>query len=101
MSHTSRTDFLPYAEISQAPVIASHSSARAVCDVPRNLDNDMLHAIASCGGPESNGGVVHVNFYSGFVCPEYRAAQRAMMSEVDQAVKQAEAQAMAEGRAFT
>jgi membrane dipeptidase len=101
VSHVAEPTFYRTLDISKAPVIASHSSARAICDVPRNLDDEMLRAIANCGGPGSKGGVVHVNFYSGFVCPKYRGAQRAMMPEVDEAVKQAEAQAKAEGRAFT
>ena len=101
VSHVAEPTFYRTLEISQAPVIASHSSAREICDVPRNLDDAMLRAIAGSGGPESRGGVVHVNFYSGFVCPEYRKVQRAMMPEVDSAVSQAAAQAKAAGRAFT
>jgi membrane dipeptidase len=101
VSHVAERTFYRTLEISQAPVIASHSSTQAICDVPRNLDDKMLRAIARCGEPGSKGGVVHVNFYSGFVCPEYRKAQRAMMPEIDEAVKQAEAQAKAAGLAFT
>lgn len=105
VSHVAERTFYRSLELSQAPAIASHSGARAICDVPRNLDDDMLRAIARSGEPDSNGGagggVVQVNFYSGFVCPEYRKAQRAMMPEADEAVKQAEAQAKAAGRAFT
>jgi membrane dipeptidase len=101
VSHVAERTFYRTLEISKAPMIASHSGAQAICDVPRNLDDEMLRAIAHCGGPESKGGVVQVNFYSGFVCPKYRKAQRAMMPEADDAVKQAEAQAKAAGRAFT
>jgi membrane dipeptidase len=50
-------------EASRAPVIASHSSARALADHPRNMTDDMLRAIAK------NGGVVMVNFYDGFLDP--------------------------------
>jgi membrane dipeptidase len=101
VSHVADRTLWRTLEVSRVPVIASHSSARAVCDVPRNLSDTMLRAIAKCGGPGSNGGVVQVNFYSGFVCPEYRKTQRAMMPEVDAAVEQAAAQAGAKGRAFT
>jgi membrane dipeptidase len=48
-------------DISKAPIIASHSSARALSDVPRNIPDDLLKRIAK------NGGVVQVNFYSVFV----------------------------------
>ena len=48
-------------KISQAPVICSHSSARALCDVPRNVPDDLLSQIAR------NGGVVMVNFVPGFL----------------------------------
>jgi membrane dipeptidase len=48
-------------DVSKAPIIASHSSARALSDVPRNIPDDLLRRIAR------NGGVVQVNFYSVFV----------------------------------
>ncbi|HKF20855.1 MAG TPA: membrane dipeptidase, partial [Candidatus Angelobacter sp.] len=54
--------------ISQAPVIASHSSSRALTNHPRNMTDDMLRAVAR------NGGVVMVNFYSAFVDEDYRKA---------------------------
>jgi membrane dipeptidase len=101
VSHVAERTFWRALEVSGTPVIASHSSARAVCDVPRNLTDEMLRAIAHSGGPGSSGGVVQVNFYSGFICPEYRAAQKAMMSDVDRAVRGAAAHAKAEGRTFT
>jgi len=48
-------------DVSKAPIIASHSSARALSNVPRNIPDDLLKRIAK------NGGVVQVNFYSVFV----------------------------------
>src|ERR1019366_9553843 len=48
-------------DISAAPVIASHSSCRALADVPRNMTDDMLRALAK------NGGVVHINYFEGFL----------------------------------
>ncbi len=78
VSHVSDKTFYRTLIISRAPVIASHSAARALCDAPRNMTDDMLRAIANAGGPESKGGVVQVNFYSGFVSQEYRDAQKAM-----------------------
>ncbi|MGA7343897.1 MAG: dipeptidase [Terracidiphilus sp.] len=101
VSHASDRTFFRTLIISRAPVIASHSGARALCDAPRNLTDDMLRAIANSGGPESKGGVVQVVFYSGFLSQEYRDALKKMQPEIDKAVADAEAQAKAEGRPFT
>ena len=90
MSHVSDKTFYRTLIISRAPVIASHSSARALCDAPRNMTDDMLRAIARSGGPDSKGGVVQVNFYSGFLSQEFRDAQKAMEPEVEKAVAGAE-----------
>ncbi len=101
VSHVSDKTFFRTLVISRAPIIASHSDARALCDAPRNLTDDMLRAIANSGGPESKGGVAMVNFYSGFVSQSYRDALKAMLPEIDKAVAEARAQAAAAGRAFT
>ena len=61
VSHVSDDTMSDALEVSKAPIIASHSSARAVSDVPRNIPDDLLKRIAK------NGGVIQVNFYSGFV----------------------------------
>ena len=63
ISHVADKTFYDVIETSRAPVIASHSSARAIADHPRNMTDDMLKAIAK------NGGVVMVNFYDGFLDP--------------------------------
>jgi membrane dipeptidase len=98
ISHVSDKTFYRTLVISRAPVIASHSGARALCDSPRNMTDDMLRAIARAGGPESKGGVVQVNFYSGFVSQEYRNAQKAQAPEVQKQVDALKAKAAAEGR---
>ena len=72
LSHVSEATFFDAIGASRAPVIASHSSARAVADHPRNLTDDQLRAIAR------NGGVVNVNFFSRFLDPEYRVAAERM-----------------------
>jgi membrane dipeptidase len=61
VSHVSDETMSDALDVSQAPVIASHSSARALSNVPRNIPDDLLRRIAK------NGGVVCVNFYSVFV----------------------------------
>jgi membrane dipeptidase len=61
ISHVADKTFWDAIEVSRAPIIASHSSSRALTDVPRNMTDEML---AACG---KKGGVVMVNFYSGFV----------------------------------
>jgi membrane dipeptidase len=61
VSHVSDETMSDALDVSKAPIIASHSSARAISNVPRNIPDDLLKRIAK------NGGVVQVNFYSGFV----------------------------------
>jgi membrane dipeptidase len=69
VSHVSDETFDGVVRVAKAPIIASHSSARALCDVPRNLSDPQLSAIAA------NGGVAMVNFFPGFIDPNYVAAQ--------------------------
>jgi len=61
VSHVSDETMSDALDVSKAPIIASHSSARALSNVPRNIPDDLLRRIAK------NGGVVQVNFYSVFV----------------------------------
>ncbi len=61
VSHVSDDTMSDALDVSKAPIIASHSSARALSNVPRNIPDDLLRRIAK------NGGVVQVNFYSVFV----------------------------------
>ena len=68
LSHVSDSTFSDAIATSTAPVIASHSSSRALGLHPRNLSDDQLRAVAR------NGGVVNVNFYSSFIDPEFAAA---------------------------
>jgi len=64
VSHVSDQTFWDALKASEAPVIASHSSCRAVFDHPRNLTDDMLRAVAA------KGGVVMINYYPGYTDPE-------------------------------
>jgi membrane dipeptidase len=56
ISHVSDKTFYDVLEVSHAPVIASHSSLRALCDIPRNMSDDMIRALAR------KGGLVNINF---------------------------------------
>ena len=98
ISHVSDKTFFRTLVITRAPVIASHSSARAINDVPRNMTDDMIRAVARSGGPDSKGGVVQVNFYSGFLSPQYRDAQRAIKPEMDKAVQDYKDKMKADGK---
>jgi membrane dipeptidase len=92
ISHVSDKTFYRTLEITKAPVIASHSSARALCNSPRNMTDDMLRAM------KANGGVVMVNFYSAFLSEDYRKAAIAQKPERDKAMQAAQDKAKAEGR---
>ncbi|MBV8572858.1 MAG: membrane dipeptidase, partial [Acidobacteriaceae bacterium] len=61
ISHVADKTFWGALETSQAPLIASHSSARSVTNVPRNMTDDMIRALAK------KGGVIQVNFYCSFI----------------------------------
>ncbi len=61
ISHVADKTFYDALETSQAPLIASHSSARAITNVPRNMTDDMIKALAQ------KGGVIQINIYCSFI----------------------------------
>ena len=71
VSHVSDKTFWDVLDVSSAPVIASHSSARAITDSHRNLTDEQLKALAECGG------VALVNFYPAFIDAAWSAAWEA------------------------
>jgi membrane dipeptidase len=75
ISHVSDKTFADVLAVSKAPVIASHSSCRALADVPRNMTDDMLRAIAA------KGGVVHINFYEGFLDKAFEEKESGLKAE--------------------
>lgn len=68
ISHVSDKTFYDALEVSAAPMIASHSSCRAICDAPRNMTDDMIKALAA------KGGVIQINYHVGFLSQAYRDA---------------------------
>ncbi|HEY9472744.1 MAG TPA: dipeptidase [Mycobacteriales bacterium] len=75
-SHVAADTMRAALRVTEAPIIFSHSSARALCDVPRNVPDDVLAALPD------NGGVCMVTFVPGFVSPEYAAWQAEAKAEV-------------------
>ena len=71
VSHASDKTFADVLQVSKAPVFASHSSCRAICDAPRNMTDAMMKALAA------KGGVIQVNYHVGFLSQEFRNAEKA------------------------
>ncbi|HVJ07551.1 MAG TPA: dipeptidase [Acidisarcina sp.] len=92
ISHVADKTFYRTLVISRAPVIASHSSARALCDSPRNMTDEMLRAVAV------NDGVVMVNFYSAFLSQDFRNAMQAQAPEREKAINALKEKYKAEGK---
>jgi membrane dipeptidase len=92
ISHVADKTFWDTIATTKAPVIASHSSARALTNAPRNMTDEMLKAVAK------NGGVVQVNFYSGFLDEKYRNAMEAQRKDQDAAVQKYVDSLKAEGK---
>jgi len=92
ISHVADKTFWDAIATTKAPVIASHSSARALVDAPRNMTDDMLRAVAK------NGGVIQVNFFNGFDDDNFRKAMLAQKKEQDAATQKYLDQMKAEGK---
>ena len=81
VSHPSKGSMLKAAELSKAPIIASHSAVRALANVPRNMDDEMLKALAKTDG------VIQVVGFAGYIntpkpdSPERTAALKALRAE--------------------
>lgn len=90
VSHVSDRTFWDIVETSVAPVVATHSNCRALADVPRNLTDEQIRAVAATGG------VVCVVFYPAFLEPGWKERKDEVEAEIAPLV--AEAKRSAEGR---
>lgn len=91
VSHVSDKTFWDTIATTKAPIIASHSSSRALTHAARNMTDDMLRAVAK------NGGVVMVNFYPAFIDEHWREAWNKSRPEREKEYAEAEAPYKAKG----
>lgn len=81
ISHTSEKTSFDVLELSEYPVIASHSSVKALCDDTRNISDDLMKAIAK------KGGVIQVCLYKGFIKKNGKATVKDAVDHIDYIVK--------------
>jgi membrane dipeptidase len=70
ISHVSDKTFYDALALSRAPMFASHSSCRSICDAPRNMTDQMIKDLAA------KGGVIQINYHVGFLSQEFRDAEK-------------------------
>jgi membrane dipeptidase len=70
ISHVSDKTFHDALEVSKAPLFASHSSCRAICNAPRNMNDQMIKDLAA------KGGVIQINYHVSFLSQEFRDAEK-------------------------
>lgn len=85
VSHVSDQTFWDIVETSTAPVVATHSACRAIADVPRNMSDDMIRALAKTGG------VVNVIFYPEHLEPGWHELKKRVDVEISGMVREASA----------
>ena len=81
LSHASEKSFYDALDISSSPVVCSHSNCKALCDVPRNLSDDQLRALAAAGG------VAHTTLYRGFLRTAGQATLLDAMDHLEHAIR--------------
>jgi membrane dipeptidase len=96
ISHVADKTFWDALEVSKAPIFASHSSCRALANVPRNMTDEMIAALAK------KGGVVQINFSCGFLnaTPQTRATLADVVAHIDHVRKIAGVDAIGIGSDF-
>jgi microsomal dipeptidase-like Zn-dependent dipeptidase/GMP synthase-like glutamine amidotransferase len=80
MSHAGEKSFYDALDISTVPIVCSHSSARALCDHPRNLTDDQMRALAA------KGGVAQTTIYNGFLRTDGKATILDVMAHLEHAI---------------
>ena len=80
LSHGGEKSFYDALEISSKPIVCSHSNAKALCDMPRNLTDDQLKALAR------KGGVAHITLYNGFLRRAGEADIRDAIAHLEHAI---------------
>ena len=81
LSHAGEKSFYDALEISRTPIVCSHSSARALCDHPRNLTDDQMRALAA------KGGVAQTTIYGGFLRRNGEATIMDVMAHLEHAIE--------------
>ena len=81
LSHGAESSFYDALEISRYPIVCSHSNCKALCDVPRNLSDEQLRALAA------KGGVAHITLYKGFLRTQGEANIYDAMEHLEHAIK--------------
>ena len=81
MSHAGEKSFYDALDISQQPIVCSHSSCRALCDHPRNLTDEQMRTLAAAGG------VMQVTLYPGFLRKEGEATVMDALQHLEHAIK--------------
>ena len=81
LSHAAEKSFFDALDISQTPIVCSHSSCRSLCDHPRNLTDEQMRALAKAGG------VMQVTLYSGFLRRDGEATILDAMQHLDHAIR--------------
>jgi membrane dipeptidase len=95
ISHVSDATFYAVLAATKAPVIASHSSCRALCNAPRNMTDEMIRALAK------NNGVMQINFYPAFLDQDYASERKKFSKQIDAAVETARAEHAKKGEHLT
>src|SRR5579864_4546836 len=101
ISHVSDKTFYDALAVSQAPLIASHSSCRAICNAPRNMTDQMIKDLTA------KGGVIQINYHVGFLSQEFMNADKdpeitkAIAAEVEKRCGSKEGCQLIEGERIT
>ena len=81
LSHASEKSFYDALELSETPIVCSHSSCRALCDHPRNLTDEQMRALAA------KGGVMQVTMYNGFLVKDGEATVMDGLRHLEHAIE--------------